>query len=380
MCDARAHEATRSRRARRPVRYAAPRSGAIGDRTRRERRGDRRARHRRARKEPSIAGRLRKILPNGAVDWRPQGQGRLRRPRASRRQGVRLTQSLTSRLHPARHPARESRRSGTEVPAIRRRVPREPGSERAVAMDRPARAGSGARRRRRRRGPRLAHSHRRWSRRSATSPPVPRRTRARYLAVKAKDLSPSEAHVEMDRRRARTPRALAVELAQFYGHDFDQPLYIQAIALIAQIRLGYLDDVKRLVEPYVERHQGQPAATQLARARRPHSVHRARAQDRRRTLCADGEKGRRSRLRSGRPHEGVDAVSRRIQRFRLHGHGDCRAGRRAHGRSKVFRSGRTTRGLHAEARAASRWPLSPLTRNRSRVGPRQWFPRQSASR
>lgn len=71
------------------------------------------------------------------------------------------------------------------------------------------------------------------------------------LALKAKDLSPSEAHVEMDRRRARSPRALADELAQFYGHDFDQPLYIQAIALIAQIRLGHLDDVKRLVEPYV---------------------------------------------------------------------------------------------------------------------------------
>jgi rhamnogalacturonyl hydrolase YesR len=71
------------------------------------------------------------------------------------------------------------------------------------------------------------------------------------LALKAKDLAPSEAHAEMDRRRARTPRALADELAQFYGHDFDQPLYIQAIALIAQIRLGHLDEVKRLVEPYV---------------------------------------------------------------------------------------------------------------------------------
>src|SRR6185369_2484892 len=71
------------------------------------------------------------------------------------------------------------------------------------------------------------------------------------LAIKARDLAPSEAHVEMDRRRARTPRALSDELAQFYGHDFDQPLYIQAIALIAQIRLGHVEDVKRLVEPYV---------------------------------------------------------------------------------------------------------------------------------
>jgi unsaturated rhamnogalacturonyl hydrolase len=71
------------------------------------------------------------------------------------------------------------------------------------------------------------------------------------LALKVNDLAPSEAHTEMDRRRARTPRALADELAQFYGHDFAQPLYIQAIALIAQIRLGHLDEVKQLAEPYV---------------------------------------------------------------------------------------------------------------------------------
>ncbi|MEJ0040493.1 MAG: glycoside hydrolase family 88 protein [Gammaproteobacteria bacterium] len=71
------------------------------------------------------------------------------------------------------------------------------------------------------------------------------------LALEAKDLAPSDAHLEMDRRRARTPRALADELAQFYGHDFDQPVYIQAIALIARIRLGHVEDVKRLVEPYV---------------------------------------------------------------------------------------------------------------------------------
>ena len=62
----------------------------------------------------------------------------------------------------------------------------------------------------------------------------------------------SEAHVEMDRRRARSPRQLADELARTYGHDFDQPLYIQSLALIAQIRLGHLDEVKQLVEPYVD--------------------------------------------------------------------------------------------------------------------------------
>jgi rhamnogalacturonyl hydrolase YesR len=63
---------------------------------------------------------------------------------------------------------------------------------------------------------------------------------------------PAEAHREMDARRSRSPRELADELARFHGHDFAQPLYIQAIALIAQIRLGHLDEVQRIVEPYVD--------------------------------------------------------------------------------------------------------------------------------
>jgi len=71
------------------------------------------------------------------------------------------------------------------------------------------------------------------------------------LTIDASGITPSEAHIEMDRRRARTPRELADELAKYYGHDFDQPLYIQAIALIAQLRLGHVDEVQRLVEPYV---------------------------------------------------------------------------------------------------------------------------------
>ena len=62
----------------------------------------------------------------------------------------------------------------------------------------------------------------------------------------------SEAHTELDRRRARSPRQLAEELAQYYGRDFDQPWYIQAVALIGQLRLGHLEEVKRLAEPYVD--------------------------------------------------------------------------------------------------------------------------------
>jgi len=69
------------------------------------------------------------------------------------------------------------------------------------------------------------------------------------------DLGPiakSQARAELERRRARTPRQLAGELAQRYGRDFDQPWYIGAIALIARVRLGDVDDVRRLVEPYVD--------------------------------------------------------------------------------------------------------------------------------
>jgi rhamnogalacturonyl hydrolase YesR len=71
------------------------------------------------------------------------------------------------------------------------------------------------------------------------------------LHLSASDLAISDAHHEMDRRLARTPRELADDLANYYGHDFDQPLYIQAIALIAQARLGHVEDVQQLVEPYV---------------------------------------------------------------------------------------------------------------------------------
>ena len=65
-------------------------------------------------------------------------------------------------------------------------------------------------------------------------------------------LGKSPAHVELDRRRSRSPRELAQSLAKVYGHDFDPPLYIGAIALISRLRLGDVDDVRRLVEPYVD--------------------------------------------------------------------------------------------------------------------------------
>jgi unsaturated rhamnogalacturonyl hydrolase len=62
----------------------------------------------------------------------------------------------------------------------------------------------------------------------------------------------SEARAEILRRRARTPRQVAEQLAQVYGREFDTPWYIGAIALIGRARLGDLADVQRLVEPYVD--------------------------------------------------------------------------------------------------------------------------------
>ncbi len=70
--------------------------------------------------------------------------------------------------------------------------------------------------------------------------------------LRADDVRPSEADREMDRRRARSPLELARELARHYGHNFALPIYINAIALEGQLRLGHLAEVEQLVQPYVD--------------------------------------------------------------------------------------------------------------------------------
>src|SRR5262249_570130 len=81
--------------------------------------------------------------------------------------------------------------------------------------------------------------------------PIPARrvaATAGILTAVPKDMSTSEAHKELDRRRSRSPRQLADELAGIYGHDLNQVTYIQALALIARMRLGDTADVVRLAE------------------------------------------------------------------------------------------------------------------------------------
>ena len=65
-------------------------------------------------------------------------------------------------------------------------------------------------------------------------------------------ITTSGAHAEIDRRLTRTPRALAEQLARVYGHEFTQPSYIAAMALISRLRLGERDEVAQLLAPYLD--------------------------------------------------------------------------------------------------------------------------------
>jgi unsaturated rhamnogalacturonyl hydrolase len=67
-----------------------------------------------------------------------------------------------------------------------------------------------------------------------------------------RNIPPSEAHVEINRRRARSPQQLAEELGQYFGHDFNQLTYIPGMALIAQMRLGHVAEVEKLAGPYLD--------------------------------------------------------------------------------------------------------------------------------
>jgi unsaturated rhamnogalacturonyl hydrolase len=72
------------------------------------------------------------------------------------------------------------------------------------------------------------------------------------LQAVSKEISFSEAHREIERRRGRSPRAVADELAKVYGLDFNQATYVPAMALIGQLRLGHTAEVARLAAPYLD--------------------------------------------------------------------------------------------------------------------------------
>ena len=67
-----------------------------------------------------------------------------------------------------------------------------------------------------------------------------------------RDIPLSEAHLEINRRRARSPQQLAEELGRYFGLDFNQLTYIPGMALIAQMRLGHVAEVENLAAPYLD--------------------------------------------------------------------------------------------------------------------------------
>ena len=65
-------------------------------------------------------------------------------------------------------------------------------------------------------------------------------------------IAASDARQEIERRLARSPRALAEQLARVYGRDFNQPNYIAAMAIISRLRLGETTEVAGMLAPYLD--------------------------------------------------------------------------------------------------------------------------------
>ncbi|HLQ78005.1 MAG TPA: glycoside hydrolase family 88 protein, partial [Terriglobia bacterium] len=79
-------------------------------------------------------------------------------------------------------------------------------------------------------------------------------------------INASEAHLEIQRRLARTPRQLADELAKVYGHDFDQLTYLPGMALIGQMKLGNVAEVDQLSARYLDGRDNLARASSLTLA------------------------------------------------------------------------------------------------------------------
>jgi len=86
------------------------------------------------------------------------------------------------------------------------------------------------------------------------------------LAGISPTIAVSQAHAELDRRDGRSARQLADDLAQVYGHDFDQLTYLPGMALIGQLRLGNTAEVVRLAARYLDGRDNLARASSLTLA------------------------------------------------------------------------------------------------------------------
>lgn len=72
------------------------------------------------------------------------------------------------------------------------------------------------------------------------------------LSAVPKKIESSRAHLEINRRLARTPRQVAELLAQFYGRgELNEVGYIGSMSLIGQLRLGHRQEVEAAIAPFV---------------------------------------------------------------------------------------------------------------------------------
>ena len=81
---------------------------------------------------------------------------------------------------------------------------------------------------------------------------IPARRVAPAAGLVPNPIAKSDASREIERRRGRSPKAVAEELALIYGRDFDSLTYLPGMSLIAQLRLGHTADVVKLAAPYVD--------------------------------------------------------------------------------------------------------------------------------
>src|SRR5262249_27679799 len=61
----------------------------------------------------------------------------------------------------------------------------------------------------------------------------------------------SGARLASEQRRSLKPVEVATQLAEHFGREMKEPVYIQAVAVWARLRLGQTADVQRIAEPFL---------------------------------------------------------------------------------------------------------------------------------
>lgn len=73
---------------------------------------------------------------------------------------------------------------------------------------------------------------------------------AQTLGSKVSAVAPSPARREFERRARRTPEDVAKILQKAYGHEFPEAVYVPGMSLIGRIRIGEVEAVAKLAEPF----------------------------------------------------------------------------------------------------------------------------------